>query len=243
MLHKESIEKIEELKRIVAQSDNIVFFGGAGVSTESGIPDFRSVDGLYNQKYKYPPEVMVSHSFYRQNPEDFFEFYKNKMIALWAKPNAAHKKLAELEAQGKVRAVITQNIDGLHQAAGSKEVLELHGSVHRNYCERCEKFHPVEYILETEGVPTCECGGTVKPDVVLYEEGLDFDTMQKTKQYIQEAEVLIIGGTSLAVYPAAGFIDYFKGKYLVVINMDETAKSVRADLTIHERIGEVFEQI
>lgn len=243
LLHEDSREKIEQLKQIVEESDNIVFFGGAGVSTESGIPDFRSVDGLYNQKYKYPPEVMVSHSFYRSHTLDFFEFYKSKMIALDAKPNVAHLKLAQLEKVGKVRAVITQNIDGLHQAAGSKEVLELHGSVHRNYCERCRKFYPVEYVVESDDVPVCECGGIVKPDVVLYEEGLDYETMQKTKQYIREAEVLIIGGTSLAVYPAAGFVDYFRGKHLVVINMDDTAKSVQADLSIHERIGEVFEQI
>lgn len=243
MLHEDSKEKIQKLKQIVEESDNIVFFGGAGVSTESGIPDFRSVDGLYNQKYKYPPEVMVSHSFYRSHPDDFFEFYKNKMIALDAKPNAAHLKLAELEQRDKVRAVITQNIDGLHQAAGSKEVLELHGSVHRNYCESCHKFYSVEYIVDFVGVPRCECGATVKPDVVLYEEGLDYETMQKTKQYISQADVLIIGGTSLAVYPAAGFIDYFKGKHLIVINMDDTAKSVRATLSIHEKIGEVFDQI
>ena len=243
MLHEESAQKIETLKRIVGESSNIVFFGGAGVSTESGIPDFRSVDGLYNQKYKYPPEVMVSHSFYRSHPEDFFDFYKNKMIALEAKPNAAHRKLAELEKEGKVRAVITQNIDGLHYAAGSREVMELHGSVHRNYCEKCHKFYPVEYIVKENGVPKCECGGTVKPDVVLYEEGLDYETMQKAVAYIRNAEVLIIGGTSLAVYPAAGFIDYFKGKHLVVINMDKTNREVHADLVIHERIGEVFEQL
>lgn len=243
MLHEESQESIVRFKEIVLESDNIVFFGGAGVSTESGIPDFRSVDGLYNQKYMYPPEIMVSHSFYRDHTEEFFDFYKNKMIALEAKPNAAHLKLAQLENEGKVKAVITQNIDGLHYAAGSKEVLELHGSVHRNYCERCGKFHSVEYIMKAKGVPICECGGIVKPDVVLYEEGLDYETMQKTKRYIQEAEVLIIGGTSLAVYPAAGFVDYFRGKYLIVINMDDTAKSLRADLTIRERIGEVFEQI
>lgn len=239
----ESQKKVEQLKQIVADSDNIVFFGGAGVSTESGIPDFRSVDGLYNQKYKYPPEVMVSHSFFRQHTEEFFEFYKNKMIALEAKPNAAHLKLAELEKQGKVKAVITQNIDGLHFTAGSKEVMELHGSVHRNYCEKCGKFYPVEYVVEADGVPVCECGGIVKPDVVLYEEGLDYETMQKAINYIRNAEVLIIGGTSLAVYPAAGFIDYFHGKHLVVINMDKTAKDVNADLVIHARIGEVFEQI
>ncbi len=240
----ESQKKVEQLKQIVADSDNIVFFGGAGVSTESGIPDFRSVDGLYNQKYKYPPEVMVSHSFFRQHTEEFFEFYKNKMIALDAKPNAAHKKLAQLEQDGKVKAVITQNIDGLHYAAGSKEVLELHGSVHRNYCEQCGKFYPVEYIVESKGVPRCEaCGAIVKPDVVLYEEGLDYETMQKAVQYIRDAEVLIIGGTSLAVYPAAGFIDYFRGRHLVVINMDRTAKDVHAELLIQERIGEVFERL
>lgn len=240
----ESQKKVEQLKQMVADSNNIVFFGGAGVSTESGIPDFRSVDGLYNQKYKYPPEVMVSHSFFRQHTEEFFEFYKNKMIALDAKPNAAHKKLAQLEQDGKVKAVITQNIDGLHYAAGSKAVLELHGSVHRNYCEQCGKFYPVEYIVESKGVPRCEaCGAIVKPDVVLYEEGLDYETMQKAVQYIRNAEVLIIGGTSLAVYPAAGFIDYFRGRHLVVINMDRTAKDVHAELLIQERIGEVFEQL
>lgn len=243
MLHEDSVKKIEELKQIIAKSSNIVFFGGAGVSTESGIPDFRSVDGLYNQKYKYPPEVMVSHSFYRSHPKDFFEFYRNKMIALEAKPNAAHRKLAQLEKDGKVKAVITQNIDGLHYAAGSKEVMELHGSVHRNYCEKCHKFYPVEYIVETEGVPKCDCGGIVKPDVVLYEEGLDSETMQKAVTYIRNAEVLIIGGTSLAVYPAAGFIDYFRGKHLVVINMDKTNREVDADLVINEKIGEVFEKI
>ena len=243
MLHEESKEKLERLKEIVAESDNIVFFGGAGVSTESGIPDFRSVDGLYNQKYKYPPEVMVSHSFYQSHTEEFFEFYKNKMIALEAKPNAAHLKLAELERQGKVRAVITQNIDGLHYAAGSREVMELHGSVHRNYCESCGKSYPVQYIVDAEGVPKCDCGGVIKPDVVLYEEGLDYETMQKAVRYIRNAEVLIIGGTSLAVYPASGFIDYFKGKYLVVINMDKTSKDVDADLLINERIGEVFDQL
>lgn len=243
MLHAESKETILQFKKMIDDSDNIVFFGGAGVSTESGIPDFRSVDGLYNQQYKFPPEVMVSHSFYRSHTEEFFGFYKNKMIALEAKPNAAHLKLAQLEADGKVKAVVTQNIDGLHQAAGSKEVLELHGSVHRNYCERCRKFYPVEYVVESKGIPVCECGGIVKPDVVLYEEGLDCETMHKTKRYIANADMLIIGGTSLAVYPAAGFIDYFRGEHLVVINMDDTAKSVRADLVIRERIGEVFEQI
>lgn len=243
MMQEESKEKIQRLKEIVAQSKNIVFFGGAGVSTESGIPDFRSVDGLYNQKYKYPPEVMVSHSFYRDHTEEFFEFYKNKMIALEAKPNKAHLKLAQLEKEGKVRAVITQNIDGLHQAAGSKEVMELHGSVHRNYCEKCRKFYPVEYVVEADGVPRCKCGGIVKPDVVLYEEGLDDKTIQKAVSYIRKAEVLIIGGTSLAVYPAASFIDYFRGKHLVVINMARTNRDVHADLLINEKIGEVFDQI
>lgn len=243
MQYEESEEKITRLKKIIQESDNIVFFGGAGVSTESGIPDFRSVDGLYNQKYKYPPEVMVSHSFYMGHPKEFFEFYKNKMIALEAKPNAAHIKLAELEQAGKVKAVITQNIDGLHYAAGSKEVMEIHGSVHRNYCESCGKFYPVEYVVEAPGVPVCECGGRIKPDVVLYEEGLDYDTMQKAIAYIRNAEVLIIGGTSLAVYPAAGFIDYFRGGHLIVINMAETSREVNADLVIREKIGEVFSKL
>lgn len=193
MQHTDSGEKIDKLKEIVENSENIVFFGGAGVSTESGIPDFRSVDGLYNQKYKYPPEVMVSHSFYRSHPEEFFEFYRNKMVALEAKPNAAHLKLAKLEKEGKVKAVITQNIDGLHYMAGSQEVMELHGSVHRNYCEKCRKFYPVEYIMESSGIPECECGGRVKPDVVLYEEGLDYETMQRAVSYIRNAEVLKIG--------------------------------------------------
>ncbi len=243
MMREESMEKIRELQKVIDESDNIVFFGGAGVSTESGIPDFRSVDGLYNQKYKYPPEVMVSHSFYRNHTEEFFEFYKNKMIALEAKPNKAHLKLAELEQAGKVKAVITQNIDGLHYAAGSREVLELHGSVHRNYCEKCKKEYPVEYIVESKGVPMCDCGGVIKPDVVLYEESLNSETMRKSVQYISRAEVLIIGGTSLAVYPAAGFIDYFRGKHLVVINMAETNRDAQADIVIRERIGEVFDQI
>ena len=243
MLHEESQQQIALLQSIIQESDNIVFFGGAGVSTESGIPDFRSVDGLYNQRYKYPPETMVSHSFYVSHPEEFFDFYKNKMIALEAKPNTAHMKLAQLEELGKVKAIITQNIDGLHQKAGSKEVLELHGSVHRNYCERCRQFYSVEYVVETKGVPMCKCGGRVKPDVVLYEEGLDYETMQRSIQYIRNAEVLIIGGTSLAVYPAAGFVDYFNGKHLVVINMAETNKTVHADLVIREKIGEVFDKI
>ncbi len=237
-------EKINELKSIVQKYDNIVFFGGAGVSTESGIPDFRSVDGLYNQQYDYPPETILSHTFYRKNPGEFYRFYRNKMLFTDAKPNAAHLKLAELEKKGKVRAVITQNIDGLHQAAGSKVVLELHGSVLRNYCENCGQFHPVEYILHSEGVPVCEkCGGPVKPDVVLYEEGLDQKTITGAIRYIQSAEVLIIGGTSLAVYPAAGLIDYFKGDKLVVVNKASTPRDSYADLLIQAPIGEVFAQI
>lgn len=234
---------IEQFKELVNQSDNIVFFGGAGVSTESGIPDFRSVDGLYNQKYDYPPETILSHSFYMMKTEEFYRFYRDKMLALDAKPNAAHKKLAELENQGKLKAVITQNIDGLHQAAGSKEVLELHGSVHRNYCQSCKKLYDAKYILESTGVPTCTCGGHIKPDVVLYEEGLDNYTMQKALDYISNADVLIIGGTSLAVYPAAGLIDYYRGNKLVLINKSETPMDSRADLIIHESIGKVFDSI
>lgn len=236
-------EKIARLKEIIQESSNVVFFGGAGVSTESGIPDFRSVDGLYNQKYEYPPEQIISHTYYRQHPDKFFEFYKDKMIMTEAKPNAAHIRLAQLEQEGHVRAVITQNIDGLHQMAGSKEVLELHGSVHRNYCEECHKFYDLEYIVKSNGVPRCSCGGIVKPDVVLYEEGLNSNTIQKSVQYIREAEVLIIGGTSLVVYPAAGLIDYFRGKHLVVINRDATPRDTQADLLIQEKIGVVFSQI
>lgn len=243
MIYEESKKQIEKLRKMIDSCDNIVFFGGAGVSTESGIPDFRSVDGLYHQQYKYPPETMVSHSFYVSHTEEFFEFYKNKMIALWAKPNAAHEKLAQWEKDGKLKAVITQNIDGLHQMAGSNEVMELHGSVHRNYCTKCRKFYSVDYVMEQKGVPKCECGGVIKPDVVLYEEGLDYETMEKSVQYIRNADMLIIGGTSLAVYPAAGFIDYFKGKYLVVINMDPTSKEIKADLVIREKIGEVFSSL
>ena len=238
------MEKAEELKRIIEEYDNIVFFGGAGVSTESGIPDFRSVDGLYNEQYDYPPETILSHSFYRKNTKEFYRFYRNKMLFLDAKPNAAHYKLAELEAKGKVRAVITQNIDGLHQAAGSKVVLELHGSVHRNYCETCHEFYDVNYVLESTDVPKCsKCGGNVKPDVVLYEEGLDDNTIREAINYIRKAEVLIIGGTSLAVYPAAGLIDYFSGEKLVVINKASTPRDNYADLLIQEPIGEVFSKI
>ena len=234
-------EKLNELRQIIEDSDNIVFFGGAGVSTESGIPDFRSVDGLYNQKYKYPPETIISHSFYRRNPEEFYRFYKDKMIFADAKPNAAHKKLAELEAAGKLKAVVTQNIDGLHQMAGSRNVIELHGSVHRNYCEKCHAFYDLDYIVNSDGVPKCEkCGGTVKPDVVLYEEALDEDNMSRALQYISEADTLIIGGTSLVVYPAAGLIRYFRGRKLVVINMSPTQSDSNADLLIADKIGDVL---
>lgn len=235
---------VKEFNEVVQKYDNIVFFGGAGVSTESGIPDFRSVDGLYNQEYDYPPETILSHSFYRAKPQEFYRFYRNKMLFPDAKPNAAHIKLAKLEACGKVRAVVTQNIDGLHQAAGSKVVLELHGSVLRNYCERCHAFYDLNYIRSSSGVPVCEkCGGPVKPDVVLYEEGLNDQTIAAAVKYISEAEVLIIGGTSLAVYPAAGLIDYFKGEKLVVINKAPTPRDKYADLLIQEPIGEVFSQI
>ena len=241
-MDQKTSERVDLLEQWIKESDNVVFFGGAGVSTESGIPDFRSVDGLYNQQYDYPPETIISHSFYRKNPEEFYRFYKNKMLFPDAQPNAAHKALAKLEQQGKVRAVITQNIDGLHQAAGSKEVLELHGSVHRNYCTRCGKFFGLSDILGMNGVPRCECGGIIKPDVVLYEEGLDQETLQKAVRYIQNAEILIIGGTSLTVYPAAGLIDYYRGKKRVLINKTATPMDERADLVISAPIGEVFER-
>lgn len=241
---KDYENQISELKNIIEANDNIVFFGGAGVSTESGIPDFRSVDGLYNQQYDYPPETILSHTFYRKNPREFFRFYRNKMLFLDAQPNAAHKKLAQLEQQGKLKAVITQNIDGLHQAAGSKTVLELHGSVLRNYCESCRKFHDAPYILNSQDIPKCQaCGGSVKPDVVLYEEGLDQKTINAAVRFIREAQVLIIGGTSLAVYPAAGLIDYFQGDKLVVINKAPTPRDSYADLLIQAPIGEVFAQL
>lgn len=236
--------EIEQLQKIITDSDNIVFFGGAGVSTESGIPDFRSVDGLYHQKYDYPPETILSHSFYMSKTEEFYRFYRDKMLCLTAKPNAAHKKLAELEQAGKLKAIVTQNIDGLHQAAGSKEVLELHGSVHRNYCTKCKKFFPLSYIVESKGIPTCdECGAIIKPDVVLYEEGLDQSILTRSINHIAKADMLIIGGTSLAVYPAAGLIDYFHGKYLVVINMASTPRDSYADIVINGKIGEVLSQI
>lgn len=237
------MEGREQLKQWIEESSNLVFFGGAGVSTESGIPDFRSVDGLYNQTYKYPPETIISHSFYQRNPEEFYRFYKDRMIFREAKPNRAHMALAKFEEMGKLKAVITQNIDGLHQAAGSREVLELHGSVHRNYCVRCQKAYSLEQIMEKEGVPTCSCGGIIKPDVVLYEEGLDSDTLNKAVQYIQKAELLIVGGTSLMVYPAAGLIDYYQGKRLVLINKSVTPMDSRADLVISGSIGEILGSI
>lgn len=237
------MEEINKLQSIVDESDNIVFFGGAGVSTESGIPDFRSVDGLYNQKYKYPPETIISHSFYRRNPEEFYRFYKDKMLFSEAKPNKAHMKLAELEAAGKLKAVITQNIDGLHQMAGSRRVIELHGSVHRNYCERCHKFYDLRYVIDAPGVPKCSCGGTIKPDVVLYEEGLNNQDIEDAIHYISEADTIIIGGTSLVVYPAAGLIRYFRGRHLVVINMSPTQSDREADLLITDKIGSVLDQI
>ena len=236
-------KEIEKLQQIIDDSSHIVFFGGAGVSTESGIPDFRSAEGIYHQKYKISPEQIVSHSFFMQYPEEFYAFYKSKMMFLDAKPNPAHRKLAELEAAGKLSAVVTQNIDGLHQAAGSKTVYELHGSIHRNYCRKCGKFYDAAYVKQAEGVPRCACGGMIKPDVVLYEEGLDSGVISGAVQAISQADTLIIGGTSLVVYPAAGFIDYFHGKHLVVINKSETAKSVRAELSISAPIGEILGQI
>lgn len=234
---------LEQFKEIMAETDNAVFFGGAGVSTESGIPDFRSVDGLYNQKYEYPPETILSHTFYKNHTEEFYRFYRDKMLCLTAKPNAAHLKLAQWEKEGKLKAVVTQNIDGLHQAAGSKKVLELHGSVHRNYCEKCHSFYDAEYILHSEGIPCCKCGGVIKPDVVLYEEGLDNATISEAVTRIREADVLIIGGTSLAVYPAAGLIDYYGGNRLILINKTSTPRDSMADLVIQGSIGEIFSQV
>ncbi len=237
-------EKIGKFLEMLKDSDNIVFFGGAGVSTESGIPDFRSVDGLYHQQYDYPPEIILSHTFYRKNTEEFYRFYRNKMLCLSAQPNMAHKKLAQLEKAGKVKAVVTQNIDGLHQLAGSKKVLELHGSVHRNYCESCHHLYDAEYIRNSAGVPLCEeCGGEIKPDVVLYEEGLDNRTIQEAVYYISNADMLIIGGTSLAVYPAAGLVDYYQGDKLVLVNQSATARDGIANLVLQEKIGELFEKI
>ena len=231
------------LQEIIDDSSRIVFFGGAGVSTESGIPDFRSVDGLYNQQYKYPPEQIISHSFYMRNPEEFFRFYRDRMIFPAAKPNAAHLKLAELEKAGKLSCVITQNIDGLHQMAGSKNVVELHGSVHRNYCEKCGKFYPLSAITDADGVPTCDCGGRIKPDVVLYEEGLKDSDIKRAVEEIDACDTMIIGGTSLVVYPAAGLVRYFRGKHLVVINKSEISTGKSADLVINDSIGKVMSEI
>lgn len=234
------MDETAALQKWIEESSNIVFFGGAGVSTESGIPDFRSTDGLYNQQYDYPPETIISHSFYVKKPKEFYRFYKNKMLFPEAKPNRAHMALAKLEREGKVKAVVTQNIDGLHQAAGSREGLELHGSVHRNYCTRCGRFYSLDDILKADGVPVCDCGGVIKPDVVLYEEGLDQDVIQRSVEYISRADVLIIGGTSLTVYPAAGLIDYYRGSKLVLINKSVTSRDGQADLVICDSIGKVL---
>lgn len=237
------MDSMEILKKWVADSSNIVFFGGAGVSTESGIPDFRSVDGLYSQKFEYPPEEIISHSFYERKPEYFFRFYREKMLPLGFEPNITHKVLARWEEEGKLQAVVTQNIDGLHQKAGSKRVYELHGSVLRNYCVRCGKFYPAEFIKNSEGVPHCTCGGIVKPDVVLYEESLDQTTIEKSVMAIANADMLIVAGTSLTVYPAAGLIRYYQGNRLVLINRDQTPYDNIADLVLHESLGQVFSQL
>ena len=237
------MDKLETLRRWIDESSRIVFFGGAGVSTESGIPDFRSVDGLYNQKFDYPPETIISHTFYERKPDYFFRFYREKMLPLGFEPNVTHKVLARWEAQGKLSAVVTQNIDGLHQKAGSKKVYELHGSVLRNYCVRCGKFHSAEFIRDSAGVPKCACGGTVKPDVVLYEEGLDQRTIEKSVLAIHGADLLIVAGTSLTVYPAAGLIDYYRGNRLVLINRDATPYDGQADLVIHDSLGNVFSKL
>ncbi|MBQ7595600.1 MAG: NAD-dependent protein deacylase [Clostridia bacterium] len=234
---------MDKLQKIIDNSKNTVFFGGAGISTESGIPDFRSVDGLYNQKYDVPPEVILSHTYFMNHTKAFFDFYRDKMLALWAKPNAAHLKLAELEKNGKLACVITQNIDGLHQAAGSKTVYELHGSVHRNYCMKCGRPYGAKFILESEGIPKCECGGIIKPDVVLYEEPLDNDVFSNAIRAIQKADTLIISGTSLTVYPAAGMVNYFSGSNLVLINRDSTPADSYANLVIHGKAGEVLGKI
>ena len=234
---------ITKLQNIIDESKRIVFFGGAGVSTESGIPDFRSVDGLYNQKYDVPPEVILSHTYFMNHTEKFYDFYRDKMLALWAKPNETHLKLAELESSGKLSSVITQNIDGLHQAAGSKNVLELHGSVHRNYCMKCGRPYSAEFILNSKGIPTCECGGVIKPDVVLYEEPLDNEVFSAAMDEIRRADTLIISGTSLTVYPAAGMINYYSGHNLVLINRDPTPADSYADVVIHGKAGEIFGKI
>lgn len=233
-------EKIAQFKQWIDNSDNVVFFGGAGVSTESGIPDFRSVDGLYNQSYDYPPETILSHTFYIRKPEEFFRFYRDKMLFPGAEPSMPHIKLAELEQCGKLKGVITQNIDGLHQKAGSRHVIELHGSVLRNYCERCGEFYGLDTIINSEGVPTCKCGGRIKPDVVLYEEGLDENNINEAVRLIKEADILVVGGTSLGVYPAAGLIDYYRGDKLVLINKSSTPYDKKANLLIQDSLGKVF---
>ena len=232
-----------ELQQMIDESRRIVFFGGAGVSTESGIPDFRSQDGLYHTQYAYPPEEILSHTFFVRRPEEFFRFYRDKLLPLEAKPNAAHLKLAELERAGRLSAIVTQNIDGLHTRAGSKRVYELHGSVWRNYCQKCGKFYGPEYIRDTDGIPVCTCGGRIKPDVVLYEEGLDEDVLSGAVQAIRQADLLIVAGTSLTVYPAAGLLRYFRGRQLVLINRDATPMDDQADLVIHDRVGEVLSAI
>lgn len=237
------MENLEKLKTWVQESKRIVFFGGAGVSTESGIPDFRSVDGLYNQKFDYPPETIISHSFFMKNPEYFFRFYREKMLPLGFSPNITHKKLAQWEEVGKLSAVITQNIDGLHQKAGSRRVLELHGSVLRNYCMKCHKSYSAEYVKNSQGICRCDCGGIVKPDVVLYEESLDSQVLEKSIYAIAQCDLLIVGGTSLTVYPAAGLLRYYPGHRLVLINRDETPYDNQADLVLHESLGKVFEQL
>ena len=237
------MDKIDKLKQWISESSRIVFFGGAGVSTESGIPDFRSVDGLYSQKFEYPPEQIISHSFFVRRPEYFYRFYREKMLPLGFEPNITHKVLARWEEEGRLSAVVTQNIDGLHQKAGSRRVYELHGSVLRNYCQICGKFHSAEFIKNSEGVPKCDCGGTVKPDVVLYEEGLDGDTIEKAVSAIYQADLLIVAGTSLTVYPAAGFLNYYRGNRLVLINRDATPYDRHADLVFHESLGKIFEQL
>ena len=237
------MSKLETLKQWIEESERIVFFGGAGVSTESGIPDFRSVDGLYSQKFDYPPETIISHSFYLRDPAYFFRFYREKMLPLGFEPNVTHKKLAQWEAEGKLLGVVTQNIDGLHQKAGSQKVYELHGSVLRNYCTRCRKFYPAEFIKNGDGVPKCDCGGTVKPDVVLYEESLDQSTIEKSVQAIRNADLLIVAGTSLTVYPAAGLVDYYRGNLMVLINRDATPYDHYADLVFHESLGSIFTQL
>ena len=237
------MDKLETLKEWIDESSRIVFFGGAGVSTESGIPDFRSVDGLYSQKFDYPPETIISHSFYQRRPEYFFRFYREKMLPLGFEPNITHRVLARWEQEGKLSAVVTQNIDGLHQKAGSQRVYELHGSVLRNYCTRCGKFHSAEFIRDCDGVPRCGCGGIVKPDVVLYEESLDQSTIEKSVRAIAQADLLIVAGTSLTVYPAAGLVNYYQGNRLVLINRDATPYDSYADLVIHESLGEIFSKL